>query len=81
MDNIGARRLHTILERILEEISFSAPEQVRGNGAHLACLIPDNGAACIHTTCLGALSADSTCFLGRGLSGQAEGHIRCWSPE
>jgi hypothetical protein len=28
VDNIGARRLHTILERILEEISFSAPEQV-----------------------------------------------------
>jgi ATP-dependent HslUV protease ATP-binding subunit HslU len=24
--NIGARRLHTILERLLEEISFSAPE-------------------------------------------------------
>ena len=30
VDNIGARRLHTILERILEEISFSAPEQVIG---------------------------------------------------
>lgn len=28
VDNIGARRLHTILERILEDISFSAPEQV-----------------------------------------------------
>ena len=28
VDNIGARRLHTILERILEEISFNAPEQV-----------------------------------------------------
>ena len=25
--NIGARRLHTILERLLEEISFSAPER------------------------------------------------------
>lgn len=25
-DNIGARRLHTILERILEELSFEAPE-------------------------------------------------------
>ena len=29
VDNIGARRLHTVLERILEEISFEAPEQVR----------------------------------------------------
>ncbi|MBX7149670.1 ATP-dependent protease ATPase subunit HslU [bacterium] len=27
MENIGARRLHTILERILDEISFTAPEK------------------------------------------------------
>lgn len=27
-ENIGARRLHTILERLLEEISFSAPDMV-----------------------------------------------------
>ena len=27
VDNIGARRLHTILERIMEEISFTAPER------------------------------------------------------
>lgn len=27
-ENIGARRLHTILERILEDISFEAPERV-----------------------------------------------------
>jgi ATP-dependent HslUV protease ATP-binding subunit HslU len=27
MENIGARRLHTILERLLEEISFTAPER------------------------------------------------------
>ena len=25
--NIGARRLHTILERVLEEISFEAPDR------------------------------------------------------
>ncbi|MFS8523422.1 MAG: HslU--HslV peptidase ATPase subunit, partial [Limnochordales bacterium] len=25
-ENIGARRLHTILERVLEEVSFDAPE-------------------------------------------------------
>jgi ATP-dependent HslUV protease ATP-binding subunit HslU len=25
-ENIGARRLHTILERLLDDISFSAPE-------------------------------------------------------
>ena len=26
VDNIGARRLHTIIERIVEDISFDAPE-------------------------------------------------------
>jgi ATP-dependent HslUV protease ATP-binding subunit HslU len=26
-ENIGARRLHTIMETLLEELSFSAPEQ------------------------------------------------------
>ncbi len=26
MENIGARRLHTVLERLLDEVSFSAPE-------------------------------------------------------
>jgi ATP-dependent HslUV protease ATP-binding subunit HslU len=26
-ENIGARRLHTVLERVLEDISFSAPER------------------------------------------------------
>jgi ATP-dependent HslUV protease ATP-binding subunit HslU len=30
MENIGARRLHTIMERLLEEISFNAPESVSG---------------------------------------------------
>ena len=28
VENIGARRLHTILERLLEEISFSATDRV-----------------------------------------------------
>jgi ATP-dependent HslUV protease ATP-binding subunit HslU len=27
MENIGARRLHTILEKVLDEISFAASEQ------------------------------------------------------
>ncbi|MBV8148129.1 MAG: HslU--HslV peptidase ATPase subunit, partial [Candidatus Eremiobacteraeota bacterium] len=26
-ENIGARRLHTVLERLLEDVSFDAPEQ------------------------------------------------------
>jgi ATP-dependent HslUV protease ATP-binding subunit HslU len=28
LENIGARRLHTILEALLEEVSFTAPERV-----------------------------------------------------
>ncbi len=30
-ENIGARRLHTIMERVLEEISFLAPDLARAN--------------------------------------------------
>jgi ATP-dependent HslUV protease ATP-binding subunit HslU len=29
-ENIGARRLHTLLERLLEDVSFDAPEEVAG---------------------------------------------------
>jgi ATP-dependent HslUV protease ATP-binding subunit HslU len=32
-ENIGARRLHTILERVLEEISFEAPDMVKPDAA------------------------------------------------
>ncbi|GIW08608.1 MAG: ATP-dependent protease ATPase subunit HslU [Dehalococcoidia bacterium] len=34
LENIGARRLHTIMERVLEEISFSAPERA-GETIHI----------------------------------------------
>src|SRR5215510_10793569 len=30
-ENIGARRLHTIMERVLDEISFAAPEMAKEN--------------------------------------------------
>lgn len=30
-ENIGARRLHTVLERLLEDISFDAPEREKGS--------------------------------------------------
>jgi len=33
MENIGARRLHTIMERILDEISFNAPDMVAAGEA------------------------------------------------
>lgn len=32
-ENIGARRLHTVLERLLEDISFDAPEMKKGKVA------------------------------------------------
>jgi ATP-dependent HslUV protease ATP-binding subunit HslU len=32
-ENIGARRLHTIMERVLDEISFQAPDVVKGSRA------------------------------------------------
>ena len=32
-ENIGARRLHTIMERVLDEISFHAPDLVKSAGA------------------------------------------------
>ena len=34
MENIGARRLHTIMERLLDEISFEAPDRARERGGH-----------------------------------------------
>ena len=27
VENIGARRLHTVMERVLDEISFAAPDR------------------------------------------------------
>jgi ATP-dependent HslUV protease ATP-binding subunit HslU len=49
-ENIGARRLHTLVEKVLEEVSFEAPEgdesQVRVNAsfvrARLAHLVSDD---------------------------------------
>jgi ATP-dependent HslUV protease ATP-binding subunit HslU len=33
VDNIGARRLHTIIEKLVEDISFDAPEKVASSDA------------------------------------------------
>ncbi len=48
-ENIGARRLHTIMERVLDEISFMAPDMMKGSSAESALLeiaasSPDHGA-------------------------------------
>ncbi len=48
-ENIGARRLHTIMEKVLEETSFNAPENVPGKvvvnaefvRAHVGSLVED----------------------------------------
>ncbi len=34
-ENIGARRLHTVMERLLEEVSFGAPDLAIGNNGKL----------------------------------------------
>ena len=48
-ENIGARRLHTILERVLDEISFLAPDLTKAaknaeGVVDILASIPDNGA-------------------------------------
>ena len=48
-ENIGARRLHTIMERVLDEISFLAPDLSKAEKnaegvVDLLASIPDNGA-------------------------------------
>ncbi|MDF0725195.1 HslU--HslV peptidase ATPase subunit [Cytobacillus sp. S13-E01] len=40
-DNIGARRLHTIMERLLEDLSFEAPEISMGNVTITAQYVDD----------------------------------------
>ena len=37
-ENIGARRLHTIMERVLDEISFMAPDIMKGHAAEGALI-------------------------------------------
>jgi ATP-dependent HslUV protease ATP-binding subunit HslU len=39
VDNIGARRLHTILERIVDDISYDAPEKARETGAPVTVVV------------------------------------------
>jgi len=39
-ENIGARRLHTIMEKVLDEISFEAPDIVKAAGAAVSDKVP-----------------------------------------
>jgi ATP-dependent HslUV protease ATP-binding subunit HslU len=44
-ENIGARRLHTIMERVLDEVSFDAPDmqnkEVRVDAAYVQKMLAD----------------------------------------
>jgi ATP-dependent HslUV protease ATP-binding subunit HslU len=44
-ENIGARRLHTVMERLLDEVSFNAPElggrSIQVNGAYVDRMLED----------------------------------------
>ena len=44
-ENIGARRLHTIMERVLDEISFDAPdkkgEQIKVDADYVRKMLAD----------------------------------------
>ncbi len=44
-ENIGARRLHTILERVLDQISFEAPELLKAQGASAEGVVASIGAS------------------------------------
>jgi ATP-dependent HslUV protease ATP-binding subunit HslU len=39
-ENIGARRLHTIMEKVLDEISFEAPDIVKAAGGAISDKVP-----------------------------------------
>ncbi len=43
-ENIGARRLHTIMERVLEDVSFLAPDIVRHGNVEQAAALTKDGA-------------------------------------
>ncbi len=52
VENIGARRLHTVLERIMETISFDAAEMEKGMVSdEKPTLVPAVGLDCLDLTC------------------------------
>jgi ATP-dependent HslUV protease ATP-binding subunit HslU len=55
-ENIGARRLHTIMERVLDEVSFDAPDLARQNRAAAERKVEADGSDATVTL---AASADS----------------------
>ena len=61
-ENIGARRLHTIMERVLDEVSFDAPDLARHNrsGGKSKGEAPRSDAARADTTLTLAASAEGT---------------------
>jgi len=70
LDNIGARRLHTVLERILADISFAAPERVeearRDGRASCAYLVDEAMVAAVMEPLLRKQDASHGLRSGRG---------------
>ncbi|KXZ56006.1 hypothetical protein GPECTOR_2g1558 [Gonium pectorale] len=68
LDNIGARRLHAVLERVVEEVSFSAPELVAAaqRERQAAAAGPEEAAAA------GAGAAAGAAVAGEGVQGSGE---------
>jgi ATP-dependent HslUV protease ATP-binding subunit HslU len=60
-ENIGARRLHTVMEKLLEELSFDAPERIASAG--LTSMPPTCATACEHRQGRGVVRH---CLAGRG---------------
>ena len=50
LDNLGARRLHTVLERVLELVSFDAPETAAKARAEAAAAARDSSASASSAT-------------------------------
>ncbi len=72
-ENIGARRLHTVMEKLLDEISFEAPDLVRQGGDHrrrgtsIARSPRLRGTkTCRGTSCEARLAGFHPCGSGRG---------------
>jgi len=52
-ENIGARRLHTIMERVLDEISFLAPDLTRAQAKTGEAAEPKNGGTIVELAAVG----------------------------
>jgi ATP-dependent HslUV protease ATP-binding subunit HslU len=65
VENIGARRLHTILDRLLEEISFTACDRPPGAEVRIGrCSSANRSGALAQTPTSPDSSVSCSCLLG-----------------